>query len=63
MKPFAAVTDEGSTILNDCVTQELPGFQVEACFCQDNLCNGAKAVFESFVILLLPTIVLWAATA
>jgi len=52
-----AVTDEGGTKLNECVTQETPGFTVEACMCTDNLCNGAtNSVLHSFVILLLPTI-------
>ena len=51
------MTDEGGTKLNECVTQETPGFTVEACMCTDNLCNDAtNSVLHSFVILLLPTI-------
>ena len=58
------MTDEGGTKLNDCVTQEVPGYTVEACMCTDNLCNGANNnVIHSLILLLVPTVILLLATA
>ena len=61
---FSAVTDDGSTKLNDCVTQEVPGYTIEACMCTDNLCNGGNGlVLHSLALLLVPTIALLLAMA
>ena len=57
-------TDDGSTKLNDCVTQEVPGYTIEACMCTDNLCNGGDGLaLHSLALLLVPTIALLVATA
>ena len=62
-KCFSAVTDDGSTKLNDCVTQEVPGYTIEACMCTDNLCNRGNNILHSLALLLVPTIALLVATA
>ena len=62
-KRFSAVTDDGSTKLNDCVTQEVPGYTIEACMCTDNLCNRGNNILHSLALLLVPTIALLVATA
>ena len=63
-KCFSAVTDDGSTKLNDCVTQEVPGYTIEACMCTDNLCNGGNGLdLHSLALLLASTIALLLATA